>query len=332
LLKNMTDPRGWKRMANYAKTKRGVETIFLGGMTEEEKRFLPDTAATRIVLGKGNSYGDKGAIIVGPTSTQYTALELLTKALALDTEVFVKMVTPRGIVALENNEIKNIPPEHVFYIKNISEAVGADEVEVLSWLAGDQVIPLRSDEPGNINGYIYPLNSQAARDSYKKRLFALKYIGVSRIISDYAASARAPGSKTAQNLGPIQTGLYAAGAITPIRTLSAEQQRLRALIAQTKEGKALLKDVEDALQNDALLKAPPAAEELKEAKEEIKQGKAEKARAQENLETPLQEIIRLGNEIKRLDRAIREDPTRLETLLPQIEEKVKRIEELEKLL
>jgi hypothetical protein len=332
LLKNMTDPRGWKRLANIAKTKRGVESIFLGGMTEEEKRFLPDTAATRIVLGKGNSYGDKGAIIVGPTSSQYSALELLTKGLALDTEVFVKMITPRGVVALEDNEIKNIPPEHIFYIKGISEAVGADEVEVLSWLVGDQIIPLRSDEPGNVDGYIYPLNSKAARDSYKNRLFALKYIGVSRIISDYAASVRASGTKTAQNLGPIQTGLYAVGAITPIRTLSAEQQRLRALIAQTKEGKALLKDVEDALQNDALLKAPEAVEELKEAKEEIKKGKAEKARAQENLETPLQEIIRLGNEIKRLDRDIKEDPTRLETLLPQIEAKVKRIEELEKLL
>ena len=80
------------------------------------------------------------------------------------------------------------------------------------------------------------------------------------------------------------------------------------------------------------LKAPPAAEELKQAKEEIKQGKAERARAQENLETPLQEITRLGNEINRLDAAIKSDPTSLETLLPQIESKVKRIEELEKLL
>ena len=210
--------------------------------------------------------------------------------------------------------------------------MGADEVEVLSWLAGDQIIPLRSDEPGNVDGYIYPLNSQASRNRYKTTLYLLKLIGISRIINDFAGSARASGTKTAQNLGPIQTGLFTAGAITPIRTLSAEQQRLRALIAQTKEGKELLKDVEDALRNDALLKAPEAAEELKQAKEEIKQGKAERARAQENLETPEQEIIRLGNEINRLDRAIKADPTSLETLLPQIEAKVKRIEELEKLL
>jgi hypothetical protein len=257
LLKNMTDPRGWKRLANVAKTKRGVESIFLGGMTEDEKRFLPDTAATRIVLGKGDSYGNKGAIIVGPVSTSFSALELLTKGLALDTDVFVKMTMPRGIAAAQDNEKEIISPEHIFYIKSISEAVGADEVEVLSWLAGDQIIPLRSDEPGNVDGYIYPLNSQTSRNRYKTTLFALKFIGISRIINDFAGSVRASGTKTAQNLGPIQTGLYAAGAITPIRTLSAEQQRLRALIAQTKEGKELLKDVEDALQNDALLKAGP---------------------------------------------------------------------------
>jgi hypothetical protein len=344
LLKNMTDVRGWKRLANVAKTKRGVESIFLGGMTEDEKRFLPDTAATRIVLGKGDSYGNKGAIIVGPVSTSFSALELLTKGLALDTDVFVKMMMPRGRAAAQDNEKEIISPEHIFYIKGISEAVGADEVEVLSWLAGDQIIPLRSDEPGNVDGYIYPLNSQASRNRYKTTLYALKLIGISRIINDFAASARASGTKTAQNLpvrreilgidvpSEVFTGAFGAGAITPIRTLSAEQQRLRALIAQTKEGKELLKDVEDALRNDALLKAPEAAEELKQAKEEIKQGKAERARAQENLETPEQEIIRLGNEINRLDRAIKADPTSLETLLPQIEAKVKRIEELEKLL
>jgi hypothetical protein len=331
LLKNMTDPRGWKRMANYAKTKRGIETIFLGGMTEEEKRFLPDTAATRIVLGKGDSYGDKGAIIVGPTSTQYSALELLTKALALDTEVFIKMTTPRGIGALEDNEIKNIPPEHVFYIKNISEAVGADETEVMSWLVGDQVIPLRSDKPGNVDGYIYPLNSQASRDWYKTRLFALKFIGVSRLISDYAASVRAPGSKTAQNLGPIQTGLYAVGAITPIRTLSAEQQRLRALIAQTKEGKALLKDVEDALQNDALLKEGPPSEETKGIVEKVEAGKQKKREALENLDDIIKEKKRLDAEIKALKREIAPpfgDPTKINVNRAEISKKAARIKEL----
>lgn len=328
LLKNMTDVRGWKRMANYAKTKRGIETIFLGGMTEEEKRFLPDTAATRIVLGKGDSYGDKGAIIVGPTSTQYSALELLTKALALDTEVFIKMVTPRGVGALEDNEIKNIPPEHIFYIKNISEAVGADEIEVLSWLAGDQIVPLRSDEPGNVDGYIYPLNSQASRNRYKTTLFALKYIGVSRIISDYAASARAPGTKTAQNLGPIQTGLFAAGAITPIRTLSAEQQRLRALIAQTKEGKALLKDVEDALQNDALIKEGPTPAKLVEAQERAEAGKQKKAIRLENLDEITKEIIRLRRESESLRAEAMKDRTLLPVNRPKMLENAARIKEL----
>lgn len=330
LLKNMTDVRGWKRLANIAKTKRGVESIFLGGMTEDEKRFLPDTAATRIVLGTGDSYGDKGAIIVGPSSSSFSALELLTKGLALDTEVFIKMITPRGVGALEDNELKNIPPEHIFYIKGISEAVGADEVEVLSWLAGDQVVPLRSDEPGNVDGYIYPLSSKAARNRYKMTLFALKFIGVSRIISDSAASVRASGTKTAQNLDPFETAAYAVGAISPIRTLSAEQQRLRALIAQTKEGKTLLKDVEDVLQNDALLKAGPTPTKLVEAQERAEAGKQKKATRLENLDDITKEIIRLRKESESLRAAAMKDRTLLPINRPKMLENAARIKELNK--
>jgi hypothetical protein len=48
------------------------------------------------------------------------------------------------------------------------------KLEVMSWLVGDQVIPLRSDKPGNVDGYIYPLNSQASRDSYKNKTFCTK--------------------------------------------------------------------------------------------------------------------------------------------------------------
>jgi hypothetical protein len=328
LLKNMTDVRGWKRLANVAKTKRGVESIFLGGMTEDEKRFLPDTAATRIVLGKGDSYGNKGAIIVGPVSTSFSALELLTKGLALDTDVFVKMTMPRGRAAAQDNEKEIISPEHIFYIKSISEAVGADEVEVLSWLAGDQIVPLRSDEPGNVDGYIYPLNSQTSRNRYKTTLYLLKLIGISRIINDFAGSARASGTKTAQNLGPIQTGLFTAGAITPIRTLSAEQQRLRALIAQTKEGKELLKDVEDALQNDALLKAGPTPEKLVEAQERADVGKQKKATRLENLDEITKEIIRLRKESASLRAEIMKDRTLLPVNRPTMVKNAARIKEL----
>jgi hypothetical protein len=205
------------------------------------------------------------------------------------------------------------------------------KVEVMSWLVGDQVIPLRSDKPGNVDGYIYPLNSQDSRNRYKITLFALKFIGVSRLISDYAASVRAPGSKTAQNLGPIQTGLYAAGAITPIRTLSAEQQRLRALITQTKEGKALLKDVEDALQNDALLKEGPPSEETKGIVEKVEAGKQKKREALENLDDIIKEKKRLDAEIKALKREIAPpfgDPTKINVNRAEISKKAARIKEL----
>jgi hypothetical protein len=53
------------------------------------------------------------------------------------------------------------------------------------------------------------------------------------------------------------------------------------LIAQTKEGKALLKDVEDALQNDALLKEGPPSEETKGIVEKVEAGKQKKREALE---------------------------------------------------
>jgi uncharacterized protein with von Willebrand factor type A (vWA) domain len=113
--------------------------------------------------------------------------------------------------------------------------------------------------------------------------------------------------------------------------LSAEQQRLRALITQTKEGKALLKDVEDALQNDALLKEGPPSEETKGIVEKVEAGKQKKREALENLDDIIKEKKRLDAEIKALKREIAPpfgDPTKINVNRAEISKKAARIKEL----
>jgi uncharacterized protein with von Willebrand factor type A (vWA) domain len=116
--------------------------------------------------------------------------------------------------------------------------------------------------------------------------------------------------------------------------LSAEQQRLRALITQTKEGKALLKDVEDALQNDALLKEGPPSEETKGIVEKVEAGKQKKREALENLDDIIKEKKRLDAEIKALKREIAPpfgDPTKINVNRAEISKKAARIKELSEL-
>mgnify|MGYP003643040801 FL=1 len=100
------------------------------------------------------------------------------------------------------------------------------------------------------------------------------------------------------------------------------------MIAQTKEGKALLKDVEDALQNDALLKAGPAPENLVAAQERADVGKQKKADRLENLDETTKEIIRLRSENKSLRAEIMKDRTLLPINRPIMLENAARINEL----
>ena len=331
LLKNTTDARGWKRISNVAKTKRGLESIFLTDMTEEEKKYLPDTAATKVVIGKGNPYGARGTVIVSPQSSTFSALELLTKFLSSPAETAQEMIVPRTFAALEKQELDKIPPEHIFWLKGISEISGIDEVEFMSWLAGEKIVPLRSDDPGNIDGYIYPLLSESARSRYAITLGALNLIGINRLLRDIPESARAPGMKT-EALTPLEGAGFALGAISSTKTLTAEQQRLSALLSQTKEGRALLKDIKDVLSKDAVLTTPPSKQE-REIVEEVTEGKKEKIKGEKPLKEPVvQEALRLKREIDTLKAEIRQNPLKRDENVAEIMKKAERLKELQPIL
>ncbi len=325
-MKNLTQPEGWKRILNVAKTKRGVEAIFLQGMTEDEKKYLPETAAQRIVLGKGNDFGEKGNIIATPGLSTFSAIEVFTKLLALDKNYGIDLITSRAVALAKDadgSSVEKIPPEHVFILKNISEIVGADPTTVMSWLAGEKIVPLRSKDPDAVEGLVYPLLSEDARKRYSLAVTALSFIGVNRLINDIPNSVRAPGGKVAtalsnDNVGYGLSGLYAAGFLTPLKTLSAESQRLRALANSTKAGKELLKDIDQALTNDALAGAPADTQEMTKQKEQQTQiMKSAKIRAPKTKE---QRQMDIRNEIQSLQMKSMMDPSRFDSVYkPKIE-------------
>lgn len=334
LLKNMMQPEGWKRLSQIAKTKRGVETVLLDEMTNDEKRYLPENAATRIVLGKANAYGEKGNIIATPGLSTLSAVELLTKFLAFDVEYFLDMTLGRAVQQTKE-EVRipeRVPAEHVFILKNIAEVFGGEPEDLMSAIAGERVIPLNSRDPGAVEGLVYPLLSENARERYVLGIRALKLIGLERLINDIPNSMRAPGGKVAtaieaNNVGYGLSAAYAAGFLTPIKTLSAESQRLKSLMNSSKEGKELLKDITQALAEDALAVAPQDVEELTKKTQEQKLAiESAKTRA---LSPKEQQIKNLVAEINSLLAKIMTDPSNYDYYEKQIDEKDKELTALQ---
>ena len=334
LLKNMMQPEGWKRLSQIAKTKRGVETVLLDEMTDDEKRYLPENAATRIVLGKANAYGEKGNIIATPGLSTLSAVELLTKFLALDYKYFFDMTLGRAAQQTKE-EIRipeRVPAEHVFILKNIAEVFGGEPEDLMSAIAGERVIPLNSRDPGAVEGLVYPLLSENARERYVLGIRALKLIGLERLVNDIPNSMRAPGGKVAtaieaNNVGYGLSAAYAAGFLTPIKTLSAESQRLKSLMNSSKEGKELLKDITQALAEDALAVAPQDVEELTKKTQEQKLAvESVKTRAMSPKE---QQIMNLVREILSLQAKIMTDPSNADYYIEQMDKKTAQLDALQ---
>lgn len=347
LLSNIVaGPKGIKRIVNSMKFKRGVETIGIPGtdkLSAEERKYLPTSAATRIVIAKAGDIGEKGSVIALPPDSTLAAVELLSNILALNPEIVMSAIRPEQKLLLGTEDEKLpeiIPPEHVAIYNSLNEIanIGGGSVDIMSALAGEKIVPMRSDAPGNVDGYVYPLLSEGARKNYARTLTALQIIGLSRLMSDVPNSLRAPGTKVAQAFESTPTGIaqttgYALGLLTPMKTLTAEQQRLRALMSQDAEGRKMLKDIDDVLLEDKI--SPLKKSDLTGQAAEIKAAKAEGTEEKLGLTSEEKEYIRLAGRINSLESKMESGPLSDELInayVAEIEKNVARMEELEKVI
>jgi hypothetical protein len=315
LLKNLSKPEGWKRIINTAKFKRGVENILVD---PEERKYAPESAATRVILGKTGvkDVGEKGVILASPPDSTLSALEMLINLVSGDIAGVASGMMKPGQAMLfresTQNEMNKIPAEHVAIYDLLANTFSTTTQDVISAITGESVIPVRSNDPDAIDGYIYPLLSDNARKRYQLVLSALGYVGLGRIMNDYPNMLEVEGGKVETSFedtvaGEVGKKLYNIGFVTPLKTLSAEQQRLRTLLTQNAEGRKMLKEIDDIMLKGEI--APVKGDSLG-YQERIERGQRARAEGKMGVDELKREKLRLKGEIDLIVQKIRMDPAR----------------------
>lgn len=338
LMKNLSKPEGWKRIINTAKFKRGIESFTVD---PEEQKYAPETAATRVLLGKMGTkdVGEKGIVLASPSDSTLSALELLINLISGDiVEVASGMMKPGQSMLFKEsteNTLEKIPAEHLAIYQMLSDTTGASLSDILGAMTGEDIIPVRSREPDAIDGYIYPILSESARKRYQLAINVLGYIGIGRIINDYPNIAGAPGTKsqisfTGEPAGTLGKIGYNIGFVTPLKTLSGEQQRLKNLIVQNAEGRKMLKDIDDIMLKGEI--APVTGDEAGYG-ERIEKGKRGRAEGKMGIDELKREKLRLKSEIQGIVQQIRLDPARERRgiYMQEINKRRDRLKEISKL-
>ena len=340
LLKNLSKPEGWKRIVNTVKFKRGVESILVD---PEEQKYAPESAATRILLGKTGTrdVGEKGIVVASPPDSTLSALEMLISIVSGDIAgVASGMMKPGQAMLFKEstqNEMNKVPAEHIALYQVLADTFGTSVESVLSAMTGEEIIPVRSKEPDAVDGYIYPLLSPSAKKRYQLILSGLGYIGLGRIMTDYPNIMNVSGGKAATSFENTAVGdagrvLYNMGFIAPLKTLSAEQQRLRSLLVQNAEGRKMVKDIDEIMLKGEI--APVTGDEAGYGPR-IERGQRARAEGKLGIDELKREKLRLKGEIQGIVQQIRMDPARERRgiYLNEINkrrERLKQIQELER--
>ena len=231
--------------------------------------------------------------------------------------------------------MNKIPAEHVGIYNTIEDITGLKPGTLMSLIAGEEIIPVRSKDPDAVDGYIYPLLSPSAKKQYQLILSGLGYIGLGRIMTDYPNIFNVSGGKAATSFedstaGNVGRALYNAGFIAPLKTLSSEQQRLKNLMVQNSEGRKMVKDIDDIMLKGEI--APFTGDEAGYGAK-IRFGQRAKAEGRLGIDELKREKMRLNAEIEGIKRQIMIDPARerRQIYLNQIYQKRDRIAEINKL-
>jgi hypothetical protein len=239
-------------------------------------------------------------------------------------ETILPMLTPgikKTFDVSEMPEKTKVSPEHLAFLPK----------ETIDAIAGEKVVPELA-APGDstaIDGYIYPLKSERAQRRYNLFISMTEYLGVSRLMTDIPRIFGAKG--TPVDVAGAGKAAYAIAMMSPMKVLSKEKTALYNTIAQTAEGRKMLKEVEK-IQKEA---APMKAETYKDivSKGEIKAGLEERKTALSRLPSKEKQIMAYGQEAKAILKSrimsgkIGED--QIDAEAAKIEENISRLEGLQ---
>lgn len=245
-MKNLIDgPRGWKRIAATAKTKRGLDAMFT---EEEEIKFSPSYAQTRAFFGtRPLPDSDKKVLITSPSIATLDAANTFAELLkifpfAWGPEVIGSMLGPdvKGILGVEdsfNRATDKVPPEHVILLSALAEMSGANVTDVISFLAGSEVIPKAGpSDKGAVGGNIYYLTpDQASR--WNTIIDTMRYTGINSPVIDWTRSI-SPSGTPGEGRSIGEALAFAAGFVTPMKVISPEEQAYYDSLDRMKAAKA----------------------------------------------------------------------------------------------
>jgi hypothetical protein len=320
--KNLLSLEGLNRLYKYTKAKKSIEGAL--GNEQSETAYLPESAQERLVLDVFSKGGDNYAVL-GPTDAIMSGLSFITKiAEGRYLETIGQMLTPgikKTFDISEMPEKTKVPPEHLAFLPQ----------GFIDTMAGEKVIPELA-APGDstaIDGYIYPLKSERAQRRYNDFISTMEYFGISRLMTDFPRMFGAKGTPVdAARSGKLA---YAFAMMSPMKVLSKEKTTLYNTIAQTAEGRKMLKEIEK-IQKEA---APIQAETYKDivSKNEIKAGLEEKTTTLSRLPSKEKQIMAYGQQAKAIIKSrimagtIGED--QIDAEAAKIEENISRLEGLQ---
>jgi hypothetical protein len=231
MLRNMIDPRGWKRITNVLKTERGLEALANTAYGTEmvPEQFYPDYMNARITYRKIASKPSRDVYTNGPPIPPIDAMVMLGTLMKKGgySELLQRQLHPTFAQLLNVETFrtgnKELRPEHAALI---SLYAGKDPVDIANFFAlivGGDVIPVPSTDDTAIDGFKYPLSPEQQKNYKFYERWALQFTGLGSMTTDYARLFSPEGTPT-EDLSTFERFLgFGTAASTPIRAARPAQ-------------------------------------------------------------------------------------------------------------
>jgi hypothetical protein len=204
MLRNMIDPRGWKRITNVLKTERGLEALANTAYGTEmvPEQFYPDYMNARITYRKIASKPSRDVYTNGPPIPPIDAMVMLGTLMKKGgySELLQRQLHPTFAQLLNVETFrtgnKELRPEHAALI---SLYAGKDPVDIANFFAlivGGDVIPVPSTDDTAIDGFKYPLSPEQQKNYKFYERWALQFTGLGSMTTDYARLFSPEGTPT----------------------------------------------------------------------------------------------------------------------------------------
>lgn len=325
LIKNMTDPLFFKRIAKVGAAKRGADIIIMDamnteGLSQEQlsdlRKYAPPSTGTRAILGFGNPIDGKPVYIGSPSDSTLSALDLFGNLLAgQSSEILTGMLRPETKMLLnldDSRDLTEVPQEHIYLLQKIADAsAGAftldDLIAVLVTpsdrvVKGDRDFVLPIDNGDGTRSY--KLTDPVQQKTYTDRVAVLNYLGLMRVVNDLPNSVGAPGSKVDKS--GVDALLYAINLNTPLKGQSPMMQRAKNLMLADKEAASWARDLSNKAIEDVKAALPATPAEQKEMDVRFqKTQKVAQVKAERTSQGVKAELIALKRQLQALPEKVR---------------------------